>query len=58
MEPGEAFRVIGEEVRQNFEGYIAPELGIVRAVDLTPAALTDEGGDFIDMMKRLTSRDA
>ncbi len=47
MEPGETFRVIGEQIRQDFEGYVPTELRIVSAVDLTHAALADEGGNFI-----------
>ena len=47
LEPGETFRVIGEDVREDFGGYIAPELGIVGAVHLPHAALADEGGDFV-----------
>ena len=47
MEPGQAFRIISEEIREDFEGYIAPELGIMPAVHLTHAAAADQGGDFI-----------
>ena len=47
LEPGQAFRVIGEEVGQDFEGDIAPDLRILGPIDLAHAALADEGGDFI-----------
>ncbi len=43
----QAFRVIGEEVRQDFEGYIPAELDIVSPVDLAHAALADEGGHVV-----------
>ena len=46
-EPGQAFRIIGEQVRQDFESHIAPELRVVSAVDLSHAALTDEGSDLV-----------
>ncbi len=58
LEPGQAFRIIGEEVRQDLEGHVPAELRIVGPIYLPHPALPDEGGDFIDMMKRLTSRDA
>ena len=47
LEPGQAFGIIGEEARQNLEGYIPAELGIVRAVDLPHPALADEGGHVV-----------
>ena len=37
-EPAQAFRIIGEEVREDLQGHIPAELGIVSAVDLTHAA--------------------
>ena len=46
-EPGQAFRIIGEQVRQDFESHIAPELRVVSAVDLSHAALTDKGSDLV-----------
>ena len=47
LEPGQAFRIIGEDVREDFEGHIPAELCIPGAVHLTHAALADEGGDFV-----------
>ena len=47
LKPGQAFGVIGEEVREDFEGDIPAELGIVGSIDLAHAALADFGGDFI-----------
>ena len=47
LEPGQAFRIIGEQIRQDFEGYVPTELRIVGAVDPTHAALADEGGHVV-----------
>ena len=47
LKPGQAFRIIGEEVRQDFEGYIPAELRIPGSIHLPHAALADLGGDFI-----------
>ena len=47
LKPGQAFRIIGEEVREDFEGHIAPELRVLGPIHLPHAALADEGGDFI-----------
>ena len=47
LKPGQAFRIIGEEVRQDFEGDIAPELRVPGPIHLAHAALADLGGDFV-----------
>ncbi len=52
MEPGQAFGIIGEDVREDFEGHIPAELGISGAVHLAHAALADEGGDFVGAEER------
>ena len=46
--PPREVRIVGEEVREDFEGYIPAELRIVGAVHLSHAALADLGGDFVD----------
>ena len=43
----QAFRIIGEDVREDFQGHIAAELRVLGAVDLPHAALADQGGHFI-----------
>ena len=43
----QAFGVIGEQIREDFEGDIPAELGIVCAVHLAHAALADQGGHFV-----------
>ena len=47
LEAGQAFRIIGEEIRQDFQRHIPAELGIVGTVHLAHAAFADQGGDFI-----------
>ena len=47
LEPGQSFRIVSEEVREDFQGHIAPELGIVRTVHLPHAALANLGSDFV-----------
>jgi len=46
-EAGHAGRVMGEDFWQDFDRYIAAELGIAGAVDLAHPARTDSSGDFI-----------
>ncbi len=47
LEPGQAFRIIGEDVREDFEGHIPAELGVPGAVDFTHPSRADQGGHFI-----------
>ena len=43
----QASGVIGEDIREDFEGYIPAELRVPRAVHLAHAALADLGGDIV-----------
>ncbi len=45
LEPGQAFRVIGEEVREDFQGHLAPELGVLGPIHLSHPAFAELGGD-------------
>ncbi len=47
LEPGQAFRIIGEDVREDFEGHIPAKLRVVSAVDLPHAAAPNQGGDIV-----------
>ncbi len=47
MEPGQAFRIISKDVREDFEGHVPVELGVPCPIHLTHAALANEGGDFV-----------
>ena len=47
LEPGEPFRVIGEEVREDFEGYDPAELRILRQIHLPHADLADVFKKFV-----------
>ena len=47
LEPGQAFRIIGEEVREDFEGHIPAELHVPGPIHLAHAARADEGGDCV-----------
>ena len=45
-ESGKTFRVTREGVWQDFDGHVAPELRIARAIHLAHAAFTNESGDL------------
>ena len=47
LKPGQAFRSIGEEVREDCEGHVPAELRVPGPIYLAHAALTDEGGHFV-----------
>jgi len=47
LEPRHALGVTGQRLRQNFDGDIAAEPGIVSAVDLAHAASADGREDFV-----------
>ncbi len=47
MEPGETFRIIGEDVREDFQGHIPAELRVPGAIHLPHAAFADLGGDGV-----------
>jgi hypothetical protein len=38
---------MGKGVGQNLDGYLAPKMGIERAIDFPHPALTDLGGDLV-----------
>ncbi len=38
VKPGQAFRIIGEDVREDFEGHVPAELRVPGAIHLTHAA--------------------
>src|SRR3989304_1455096 len=46
LEAGQAFGVAGEFFRQDFDGYVAVEFGVVGLIDVAHAAGADVGGDF------------
>ncbi len=48
VKPGQAFRIIGEDVREDFEGHVPAELRVPGPIHFAHAALADEGGDFVD----------
>ena len=47
LEPPVQVRIGGESCGENFEGDVASEARIARAIDLAHAAGTDQGNDFI-----------
>jgi len=47
LEPRHALGVARKRLGQNFQGAIAPELGILRAVNLSHATRSDSGGNFV-----------
>ena len=48
----QAFGVIGEDIREDFEGNVPPELRIPGPIHLTHPARADGGGDFIGAQAR------
>ena len=52
LEPRQAVRVRGEQIRQDFQRDIAIELGVAGTVHLTHATFTNLGTDFIDTEAR------
>jgi hypothetical protein len=47
LETREAIAVPRERARQRFDGHVAAELGVARAVDLAHAARAKRTGDFV-----------
>ena len=47
VEPGVAVGIAGEGVGQDFQGHVAVEFGVPRAVDLAHAPGADLGEDFV-----------
>ncbi len=43
----QAFGVIGEDIREDFEGYIPVELGVPGAIHLTHTAVADQSGHVV-----------
>ncbi len=48
LEPGQAFGIIGEDVREDFQGHVPAELRVPGAVDDAHSTGTYLGGDFVD----------
>jgi hypothetical protein len=47
LEPRHPSRIVGKTVRQDFDRDVAFELGVAGTIDLTHAARTDHGADFV-----------
>ena len=47
LKPGEPFGIMREGFRQDFDGHVAPELGVVRLIDLAHPARADWCEDFV-----------
>ena len=47
LKRGQAVGIVDEGRRQHLEGYVAPELGVVRLVHLAHAARVKEGNDLV-----------
>ena len=47
LEAGQAIGIVGEGIGQDFQGDIAIELGVARAIDLAHAARTESGENLI-----------
>jgi hypothetical protein len=47
FEPSEPIRIEGERRGQDLDGHVAPELGVVRLIDLAHPARSDGGEDFV-----------
>ncbi len=52
LEPGQAFRIIGEQVGQDFEGHISVELGVPSPIHLSHAALAEQLDDLVGAQAR------
>ena len=47
LKTGEPFGIVRERFRQNFDGYVAPELGVVRLIHFAHSARADGAEDFV-----------
>ena len=47
LKTGEPFGIVRERFRQNFDGYVAPELGVVRLIHFAHAARANLRDDFV-----------
>ena len=47
LKTGEPFGIVRERFRQNLDGHVAPELGVVRLIHFAHAARTDLREDFV-----------
>jgi len=47
LEASEAIGIIGEGIRQDFQGDVAIQLGIARPIHLAHSPFTDLGGDLV-----------
>ena len=47
LKSGEPFGIVCERFRQNFDGHVAPELGVVGLIHLAHAARTNVREDFV-----------
>ena len=47
LKTGEPFGIVRERFRQNFDGHVAPELGVVRLIHLSHAARANLRDDFV-----------
>ena len=48
LKPGQAFRIIGEDVGEDFEGHVPAELGVPGPIHLAHAAAANEGSNLVD----------
>jgi len=47
LEPGQPLRIVRKRFGQDFDGHVAPELGVVRLIDFALPALAKQGEHFV-----------
>ncbi len=47
LEPGQPLRIVRKRFGQDFDGHVAPELGVVRLVHFAHPARTDERDNLV-----------